>query len=375
MKGSRVSFLWKDTDACRSFRTAVSLHSHTLHSREYFDFIPRYQGRIPALAWLIRREAKRHGVAELSAKAFQRAWWTPPLSAREALRLERSQLERLGCEGIVSLTDHDNIQAASELHLFEEGRRLPMSVEWTLPFRGSSFHFGIHNLPPLSAARFLKEMQAVTRAESGTSFLSVLEELARRPGVLIVLNHPFWDEPEVGPALHECNLREILRQTGSSVHALELNGDRPWAENRDVMALAESAGMPVVSGGDRHGCDANPVVNLTNSTGFAEFADEVRQGASDVLFLPRYRESRKLRLFETGCQVIRDYPHHSLGWTSWSDRVFYEAEDGAVRSLSSILGARRPGTLNRIFRFTRLLGTETMRPALRLALAEREILP
>ncbi len=375
MKRPRVSFLWKDPDACRSFRTAVSLHGHTLHSREYFDFIPRYQERMPALAWLIRREARRHGVAELSAKAFQRAWWTPPLSARDALRLENSQLIRLGCEGIVSLTDHDNIEAASELQLLEEGRRLPISVEWTVPFQHSSFHFGIHNLPLLSASRFMREMQAVTRGEPGTSFRPVLRELGRCPGVLIVLNHPLWDEAEAGSSLHAHNLREILQQCGSDIHALELNGDRSWAENRNVMALAESKGMPIVSGGDRHGCDANPVVNLTNATGFAAFADEVRQGASEVLFLPRYRESRKLRLFETGCQVIRDYPGHSLGWTSWSDRVFYAAEDGTVSSLTEILGIRQPGTLNRIFRFIRLLGTEQMRPALRLALAEKEILP
>jgi hypothetical protein len=34
-------FWWRDAGAARGSTTAVSLHSHTLHSREGMEFIPR----------------------------------------------------------------------------------------------------------------------------------------------------------------------------------------------------------------------------------------------------------------------------------------------------------------------------------------------
>ena len=39
MKGSQISYLWKNPDAARSFSTGVSLHSHTNRSRETLDFV------------------------------------------------------------------------------------------------------------------------------------------------------------------------------------------------------------------------------------------------------------------------------------------------------------------------------------------------
>ena len=39
MKGSQISYLWKNPDAARNFSTGVSLHSHTNRSKETLDFV------------------------------------------------------------------------------------------------------------------------------------------------------------------------------------------------------------------------------------------------------------------------------------------------------------------------------------------------
>jgi len=41
---------------------------------------------------------------------------------------------------------------------------------------------------------------------------------------------------------------------------------------------------------------------------------EVREdGFSDVLFMPQYREPIRLRMIETMCDIVRDYPEFPLG--------------------------------------------------------------
>src|SRR5690606_22671198 len=114
-------------------------------------------------------------------------------------------------------------------------------------------------------------------------------------GVLIVLNHPLWDEGGISQAAHEESLRRLLTQMHGLIDALELNGLRTWKENLRVMALAEQVGLPLVSGGDRHGHEPNALLNVTRAGTFAEFAEEVREGESHVVVMPQYREGRKLR--------------------------------------------------------------------------------
>jgi len=199
----------------------------------------------------------------------------------------------------------------------------------------------------------------------------LLSEVSGYPETLVVLNHPFWDEDGVRGDLHRIALSKLLELYGCWVHALELNADRPWRENRDTIALARANDLPVVCGGDRHGCDPSPVLNVTNATDFAEFAQEVRSGRSVIVLLPRLRESRKVRLLETAFDILRDHPDHSRGWVRWSDRVFYRRDDGTVISLSALWG-RQPGAVTSFVGLMGLLGGQTMRPALRWALAERE---
>ena len=68
MKGSQISYLWKNPDAARSFNTGVSLHSHTNRSRETLDFVVKvissdgFWGHL--FRWLERVHAK-HAVVKL----------------------------------------------------------------------------------------------------------------------------------------------------------------------------------------------------------------------------------------------------------------------------------------------------------------------
>ena len=49
---------------------------------------------------------------------------------------------------LVSITDHDDIQAPMLLRTVASARHIPVSVEWTTPFgKDQAFHLGIHNLP------------------------------------------------------------------------------------------------------------------------------------------------------------------------------------------------------------------------------------
>ena len=81
MKHDRVQFLWLEPTATQGFRAGVSLHGHTLHSKECLSFLPRYVGYIPGGGLLLRANARDTD--------FARAYWTPPLTPASALRLVR----------------------------------------------------------------------------------------------------------------------------------------------------------------------------------------------------------------------------------------------------------------------------------------------
>ena len=86
-------------------------------------------------------------------------------------------------------------------------------------------------------------------------------------------------------------MRVFLEEFGAWIHALELNGLQPAASNVDTIHLAAERGLPVISGGDRHCCEPNANVNLTNAGTFAAFVNEIRcEKRSCVLFLPQYRD-------------------------------------------------------------------------------------
>ena len=185
MHNSGVRFLTKDAAEVRGFQSGVCLHGHTLHSEECLWFLPRYLAQIPGALQMVR------GID------FARAFFRPPLAPEAACGLERQQIVRLGLQPMVSLTDHDTLQAC-----FDLPGQVPVSVEWTVPYQRSIFHLGIHNLPAERAGEWMASMAEHTLRPEETKLPEILRELASTPEVLIVLNHPFWLEEGVEEAAH-----------------------------------------------------------------------------------------------------------------------------------------------------------------------------
>lgn len=363
-----------DRLACRGYQTAVSLHSHTLHSRESLAFLPRLAGKVPLLAAAIRWQQARCSV-DLD---LTRAWWTPPLSPAAALRLESEQISvLLSMEPLVSLTDHDNIDAIHSLAAIENDRRYPVSIEWTVPFRGSYFHLGVHNLAVAQAPEIVAAMHSYTSSPSHGLLAGILAWLDESPDTLVVFNHPYWDEKGIGAARHAALLSAFVKRYRGFLHAVEINGLRPWKENRLAIALGETLGLPVISGGDRHGREPNGLVNLTNAVTFSEFVEEVRSdGWSLPLILPQYHEPHARRVMQTICDVLRDEKEHGLGWTRWSDRFFYRCDDGSVKPLSALWGDSPPALVRYFLGFTRIAGGRGTRETPRMASARgQEVIP
>jgi hypothetical protein len=74
----------------------------------------------------------------------------------------------------------------------------------------------------------------------------MLEWLGAVPESLVVLNHPMWDENHIGKEAHAESVDAFLHAWRPFIHALELNGLRPWDENQRAAQLAARFGLPVV---------------------------------------------------------------------------------------------------------------------------------
>jgi hypothetical protein len=344
LKASNLQF--ESSGITQPFRCAVSLHSHTLHSRESLDFIYRYAKRVGLIRAVIERGENKYRAIHASELDLSRAWWTPPIVPHDAWMLERDQIEgRLGLRAMVSLTDHDDIEAALALRVLEECRDAPISVEWTVPYRNTFFHLGLHNLRPDSAREEMCRLAAFTTNPTTTAFRPMLERVASCDGSLIVFNHPCWDESGIGEREHRAIACDFLGKHGPFVHALELNGLRPWSENQAVMKMAKRFAKPLISGGDRHAFEPNTILNLTNAANFAEFAGEVRAGLSTVLVTDQYREPFALRILQNLEAVLGDQENHGRGWRRWSDRVFFRCDDGVTRPLTELFGEKHPAAV------------------------------
>ena len=96
---SRIHLQWKDGTVVSRFRSGVSLHSHTLHSRENLDFIYRAAIQAPLLAGVIRYGERRYRQVHGTRLDLSRGWWTPPLGPHDAWLVEKEQIEELGLHG------------------------------------------------------------------------------------------------------------------------------------------------------------------------------------------------------------------------------------------------------------------------------------
>ena len=371
MKGSEISYLWKNPDAGRNFHTGVSLHSHTNRSRETLDFIVKvissdgFWGRL--FQWFEGLHAK-HAVVKID---YQRAWWTPPLTPRLAFDLERRQIEnKLQRMALVSITDHDNIEAPQLLRTVASARHIPISLEWTVPFGSDqSLHLGIHNLPSAQGAQWMKTFEEFTAAPSNSRLTEILSALNALPNVLIVFNHPMWDLYEIGAARHAVRVEEFMERNGEFLHTMELNGLRNWNENRIVRALARRWNKLLISGGDRHGLEPNGNINLTNATSFNEFVHEIRrEQRSHILFMPQYARPWKHRIMQSTLQAVRNYPDFPEGSRRWDERVFHPDANGVPQPVCALWPTgHAPLMLWLSIQFVRLMGCAPLSGGLRLA--------
>jgi len=351
------------------FRSGVSLHSHTMHSREWLGRLPIYISRLPILSTIVEREVGRYHFYKGGTVNLRRAFWTPPLSPREALDLEERQIQSvLGLRALVSLSDHDNIEAGMQLQVVPETSGVPVSVEWSAPYHQTYFHIGVHNLPRESAAAWMKELARQTASQDPSLLRKLLHELQNCHSTLVVLNHPFWSAEGVDPSVHRSSVVRFMEEHRDVIHALEINGLRSRSENRAVTELARAFDLPLISGGDRHGCEPNATLNLTAAGTFEEFISEIRRDRlSTVLLMPQYFEPLKLRLFAEAWYILAEAPGE-FGRRHWTARVFTISDEGVERPVSYIMGEEGPPWINRVHWAMGLIANPWFRPAARVFL-------
>ncbi len=338
MAASTISYLWRDKDAYRGFRAGVSLHGHTNQSQETLDFLANFGNQYPIVRPLLKRMERRAEETYGVRVNYAASYWTPPMTPKLAFDLECRQIESMGLAPLVSLTDHDNINAPMLLRAVPSARHIPVSLEWSAPYGGiQSFHLGVHNLPSARAQEWMATLAEFTANPSDERLTEILAALNDEPNVLVIFNHPLWDLYLVGQEKHQFLVNEFLQKNGAWMHALELNGLRNWDENRQVRRLAERWNMVLISGGDRHGVEPNANINLTNATTFTEFVHEVRdERRSNVLFMPQYAEPWKHRILQSTIDAVRHYPEFPQGSRTWDERVYHPDSNGVIRPLSEI---------------------------------------
>ena len=370
MAQSTISYLWRDQNAARGFRSGVSLHSHTNQSRETLDFLANFGNQFPVMRPLMsrleRRAERNHGFKVDYAASY----WTPPMTPKLAFDLERKQIEKLDVMAMVSITDHDSIQAPMLLRSVPSARQIPVSIEWTAPYGGvQAFHLGIHNLPSTTAQQWMKAFEEFTANPSDARLTEILAALDKEPNVLVVFNHPMWDLYLVGKEKHACLVNQFIEKNGAFLHAVELNGLRHWNENRAARRLAEKWNILMISGGDRHGVEPNANVNLTQAATFTEFVHEIRrEKRSNILFMPQYAEPWKHRILQSAIDAVRYYPEFPLGSRTWDERVYHPDLNGVPRPLSELWpDGTAPSVVTFLLGVVQMMGRGLVSGGLRLA--------
>ena len=338
LKRTRLHILHEPKDLGKEATTGVSLHCHTEHSKELLDFVPSYAAKFPLTSFFWKRESKKYLKNKGKPIEFNGAYWSPPMTAEEVFAIEKTQINEAGLEAITSITDHDSIDANLKINENAPNETAPISMEWTVPFEFGFFHVGIHNLPKDRALELTKILLDYTfnkeqhRTEKLNELFSMLNAI---PEVLIILNHPLWDIEMGGKERHKILLENFLKEHRHWIHALEINGFRSWSENKAVIEMAEALDLPIVTGGDRHGCKPNAVINLTNGKTFAEFVEEIRKDKkSEVVLMPEYMEPLHSRQLQSFGEIIKHYPEFPEGRRKWFDRVYYDHDGVGLQKLS-----------------------------------------
>lgn len=133
--------------------------------------------------------------------------------------------------------------------------------------------------------------------------------------------------------------------------------------------MAEEYDLPVVAGGDRHGCRPNTVLNVTKAESWADFVAEIRgDRRSDVLILPAYEEPLGLRQLEVVADALRRYPEYPYGQRRFTNRTFADVDGYSWHPLSFYWDGGVPLWLRPILSALVALGSSRARSILRLIL-------
>ncbi len=339
IQNTKLHILQKAESLENVAETGVSLHCHTKFSKEILDFVPHYAEKIPIVNYFWHRERDKY-VAKYGKKIeFEKGYWTPPMSETDVYSAEKAQIESLGLNAIVSITDHDAIEANMRLCEHTPNEFAPISLEWTIPYKHGFFHIGVHNLPKETAAEISQQLLEYTFSKDAEPNNQRLHELFvmlnEMPEVLVILNHPLWDIEMIGAENHKRLLIFFLAEHGKWIHALEINGFRAWSENKATIELSESLNIPLCTGGDRHGCQPNTLINLTKAATFAEFVDEVRNDKfTEIAVMPAYNQPLASRQLQSFAEILAYYENFPKGRKHWSERIFFETDERGLLNLA-----------------------------------------
>jgi hypothetical protein len=366
----KITCFWSEPKSAEAYQAAVSLHGHTIYSKESLWFVPEYLGKIRALRWIMQHHNAKSQRNKGLALDFERAHWTPPATPSAAYELETRQIhDKLNLRSIVSLSDHDNITAPLLLRIHNDTADVPISMEWSVPFQEDELHLGVHNLPEAEAESIVAAMNAYTANPHEEVLREILADLHARKDVLLVLNHPLWDLFHMGE-LHTQALNAFLAKHGQFIHAFELGGLRCWEENRAVYDLAAQWNVAVLAGGDRHGFEPSACLNLTNATCLSEFVQEVRGKTTHVLFMPQYTRPLWTRMLEVLLDASREHPGHPMG-AHWTERTFHPDRSGALQPVCH-LWDHTPDFIESTLKVFRLIDSSVMRGAIETEVRRRQ---
>ncbi|HYP49505.1 MAG TPA: hypothetical protein VEQ34_01090, partial [Pyrinomonadaceae bacterium] len=196
------------------------------------------------------------------------------------------------------------------------------------------------------------------------------------PEVLVILNHPLWDIELYGKERQRVLLEGFLEKHGRWIHAFEINGFRKWSENKAVLEMADQLGYPVVSGGDRHGCQCNSVVNLTTVKTFDEFAEQIRfDKRSEVVLMPHYRQPLNWRQLQSFAEILQNYPEFGAERKHWQNRVYVKIDERGTKPLSFFWDRGGPRWLKMATWTLAAFGSRASRPAFGLMVKRKDRLP
>src|SRR5215213_7917940 len=166
LKNTRLHILHQPKNLSQDAKTGVSLHCHTQYSKEMLDFVPHYAEKLPVISYFWKKERDKYLKEQGKGIDFSTAYWSPPMTERDVFGIEKAQMNEAGLEAIVSISDHDSIDANLKLNEEASNEVAPISLEWTVPFEYGFFHVGVHNLPKDRAIEITKTLLDYTFGEN-----------------------------------------------------------------------------------------------------------------------------------------------------------------------------------------------------------------